>query len=190
MPVIQTGLPMTVRTAFMKSYKTSKKPDQGQMMGKEVTGACEKILRRYRRDDGSVISVLQDLQNTFGHVPREAVFWFSDRLNIPASNFFGVATFYSQFHLKPRGRHIITACCGTACHVKGADPVAERIRIDLKLKKCQDTTRDQQFTLESVACMGACSLAPVIKINRRVYGNMSSEEAVRILDEFKGIKKR
>lgn len=154
----------------------------------------EKILRKYIKEEGNVISILQDLQKTFGHVPREAVYWFSERLNIPASNFFGVATFYSQFHLKPRGRHIITACCGTACHVRGADPIVHRLRDDLRLAEEQETTADMQFTFERVACMGACSLAPVIKIDKRVYGNMTQDEAVDRLkefkEEFKGVKRR
>lgn len=148
------------------------------------------ILRRYKREEGNVISILQDLQKKFGHVPREAVYWFSEKLNIPASAFFGVATFYSQFHLKPRGRHIITACCGTACHVKGADPIVHWLRQDLNLEEDDETTADMQFTFESVACMGACSMAPVIKIDKRVYGNVTPEEAVAVLDEYKGIVRR
>lgn len=151
---------------------------------------CGKVLKKYRREEGNVISILQDLQKKFGHVPREAVYWFSEKLNIPASTFFGVATFYSQFHLKPRGRHIITACCGTACHVNGADPVVHWLRDDLQLPAGVETTNDMQFTFERVACMGACSMAPVIKIDKRVYGNMTPEEAVKILDEYKGTKKR
>lgn len=159
-------------------------------MAIEIEKECQKILKKYLKEEGNIISILQDLQQKFGYIPREAVYWFSDRLNIPASNFFGVATFYSQFHLKPRGRHIITACCGTACHVKGADPVVHRLKEDLSLKNEEETTSDMQFTLESVACMGACSLAPVVRINKRVYGNMTPEAAIEILEEFKGRKRR
>jgi NADH:ubiquinone oxidoreductase subunit E len=160
------------------------------MIDDKTLKECEKILKKYFREEGNVISVLQDLQNKFGRVPREAVYWFSEELNIPASAFFGVATFYSQFHLKPRGRHIITACCGTACHVKGADPIVHWLRQDLKLAEGDETTADMQFTFESVACMGACSMAPVIKIDKRVYGNMTPEEAVEVLDDYKGKKRR
>lgn len=148
------------------------------------------ILKKYKREEGNVISLLQNLQKKFGHIPREAVYWFSETLNIPASAFFGVATFYSQFHLKPRGRHIITACCGTACHVKGADPIVHWLRQDLNLAEGDETTADMQFTFESVACMGACSMAPVIKIDKRVYGNVTPHEAVEVLDEYKGIRRR
>ncbi len=137
------------------------------------------------KEEGNIISILQDLQKTFGHVPREAVYWFSEETNIPAGNFFGVATFYSQFHLKPRGRHIITACSGTACHVKGAEPIIKRLKADLNIKKGSDTSSDQQFTIERVACIGACSLAPVMKVDKKVYGNMDPEEAVEALDNYK-----
>jgi NADH:ubiquinone oxidoreductase subunit E len=151
---------------------------------------CEKILKKYHREEGSVISILQDLQNKYGHVPREAIYWFSERLNIPASNFFGVATFYSQFHLKPRGRHIVTICLGTACHVRGAVPVLYRLQDNLSLSIGEYTTADRQYTLESIACMGACGLAPVIKINKKVHGNVTPEVADEILDAHRGVKKR
>jgi NADH:ubiquinone oxidoreductase subunit E len=159
-------------------------------MERSMEKGCKAILKLYREEEGNVISILQDLQKAFGHIPREAVYWFSEKLNIPASNFFGVATFYSQFHLKPRGRHLITACCGTACHVKGSEPVVHRLREDLRLPAGQETTRDMRFTLESVACMGACSMAPVVRINKRVYGNMTPDSAVELLEEFKGRKRR
>lgn len=160
------------------------------MTDSKMEKECQRILKRYEREEGNVISILQDLQKKFGHVPREAVYWFSESLNIPASKFFGVATFYSQFHLKPRGRHIITACLGTACHVRGAVPVEHRIREHLSLAKGQDTTKDMHFTVESVACMGACSLAPVIRIDKKIHSNVLPEEVEQIIDEDRGIKKQ
>lgn len=149
---------------------------------------CQKILDQYYKEEGNVISILQNMQEKFGYIPEDAVYWFARKLNIPASNFFGVATFYSQFHMKPRGRHIITACCGTACHVKGVDPIVSRIRTDLALAEGEETTSDMQFTLENVACMGACSMAPVIKLNKRVYGKMTADKATDILDSFRSVK--
>jgi NADH:ubiquinone oxidoreductase subunit E len=145
---------------------------------------CEQILDKYHDDKGSVISILQDVQEAFGYIPEETIFWFSEKLNIPASNFFGVATFYAQFYLKPRGKNIITACCGTACHVKGAEPMINRIRADLAVAEGEDTTDDGQFTIEKLACVGACSIAPVLIINKKVYGNMSPEKASKTLKEF------
>ncbi|RJQ52937.1 MAG: NAD(P)H-dependent oxidoreductase subunit E [Nitrospiraceae bacterium] len=148
----------------------------------------QRILDKYYREKGSVISILQDVQEAFGYIPEDAVFWFSGKLNIPASNFFGVATFYAQFYLKPRGKNIITACCGTACHVKGAEPMINRIRADLAVAEGEDTTYDGQFTIEKIACVGACSIAPVLIINKKVHGNMSPDKASKTLKEFEKSK--
>ncbi len=145
---------------------------------------CEAILNTYNEQKGSIISILQDVQEGFGYIPEDVVFWFSDKLNIPASNFFGVATFYAQFYLKPRGKHVITACCGTACHVKGAEPIINRMRADLAIAEGEDTTADGQFTLEKLACIGACSIAPVLIVNKKVYGSMSRDKASRLLKEY------
>jgi NADH:ubiquinone oxidoreductase subunit E len=145
---------------------------------------CQKILDRYYEEKGSIISILQDVQEVFGYIPEDVVFWFAEKLNIPASNFFGVATFYAQFYLKPRGKHIITACCGTACHVKGAESIINRMRADLAIAEGEDTTPDGQFTLENVACVGACSIAPVVIVNKKVYGNMSPDKASKMLKEY------
>jgi NADH:ubiquinone oxidoreductase subunit E len=145
---------------------------------------CEAVLKKYKEEKGSIISILQDVQEAFGYVPEDVVFWFSEKLNIPASNFFGVVTFYAQFYLKPRGKNIITACCGTACHVKGAEPIINRMRADLAIAEGEDTTADGQFTLESVACVGACSIAPVLSVNKKVYGSMSRDKASRILKGY------
>lgn len=145
---------------------------------------CETILNKYIEGKGSIISILQDVQEGFGYIPEDVVFWFSEKLNIPASNFFGVATFYAQFYLKPRGKHVITACCGTACHVKGSEPMINRMRADLAIAEGEDTTADGQFTLEKLACIGACSIAPVLIVNKKVYGSMSPDKASKMLKEY------
>lgn len=145
---------------------------------------CEAILDKYYEKKGSIISILQDVQETFGYIPEDVVFWFAERLNVPASNFFGVATFYAQFYLKPRGKHIITACCGTACHVKGAEPIINRMRADLAIAEGEDTTPDGQFTLEKLACIGACSIAPVLIVNKKVFGSMTPDKASKVIKEY------
>jgi len=149
-----------------------------------IAKKCQRILDRYRKENGSVISVLQDMQEVFGYINEDAVNWFSDKLNIPASNFFGVATFYSQFYLKPRGRNIVTACCGTACHVKGSEAIINRIRADMGIAEGEDTTTDGHFTLENVACVGACSIAPVVIVNKKVYGGVTADKASAILKDY------
>ncbi len=148
--------------------------------------ACRKILDKYHREGGSVISLLQDAQEEFGYVREDAVKWFSGKLNIPESVFYGVVTFYAQFYLKPRGRNVITACCGTACHVKGSAPIIEKMRENLNIPEGEDTSRDGEYTLESVACVGACSIAPVFIANKKVFGKVTPEKAdemVRTIDK-------
>jgi NADH:ubiquinone oxidoreductase subunit E len=148
---------------------------------------CQKILGRYNAEGGSVVSLLQDIQETFGFIREDVVDWFSDELNLPASSFFGVATFYAQFYLKPRGKNIITACCGTACHVRGSAPIIEKLRNDLKIPEGEDTSKGGKYTLESVACVGACSIAPVFVANKKVFGKMTAKMAD---DMIKGLDKK
>ena len=134
------------------------------------------ILEEYRENEGNLITLLQDIQAKFGYVPEKAVHWFSRELDIPESRFYGISTFYSQFYLKPRGRNIITACCGTACHVKGSERLISAALRELKLHDDQDTTPDGEVTLEKVACLGTCSMAPVMVINKKMYGKMTPEK--------------
>ena len=148
---------------------------------------CQQILDRYNTEGGSVVSLLQDIQETFGFIREDVVEWFSDELNIPASSFFGVATFYAQFYLKPRGKNIITACCGTACHVRGSAPIIEKLRNDLKIPEGENTSKGGKYTLESVACVGACSIAPVFIANKKVFGKLTAEMAD---DMIKGLDKK
>lgn len=145
-----------------------------------------KILENFENHKGNLISLLQDIQEEFGYLPEDAVMWFSKKLNMPASNFFGVATFYSQFHLKPRGRKIITACCGTACHVKGADNVIKTIQKELNLTDEKHTTDDGEITLEMVACVGTCSYAPVVIINKEVHGKVTNDQIRKELKALRG----
>jgi NADH:ubiquinone oxidoreductase subunit E len=136
---------------------------------------CQKILNKYHKNKGNVISLLQEMQESFGYI-RE------DTVNC-ASNLYGVATFYAQFYLKPRGKNIVTACCGTACHVKGSGNIINKIREDLKIPAGETTSKDGKFTIESVACVGACSIAPVFIANKKVYGKMTSDKAARMIEE-------
>ncbi|MCE5312506.1 MAG: NAD(P)H-dependent oxidoreductase subunit E [Nitrospiraceae bacterium] len=143
------------------------------------------IVQRYIKESGSVVSILQDTQDRFGYIPHEAISYFSNELNIPESRFFGVATFYSQFYLKPRGKNIITACCGTACHVRGVDKTVSAVKRALELRPDEDTTDDNQFTLEKVACLGFCSIAPVVLVNGEVFGKAAAEKIVRKINSIR-----
>jgi NADH:ubiquinone oxidoreductase subunit E len=103
----------------------------------------EKIAQAYRQDGGNVITLLQETQEAFGYIPREAIDYFSTELNIAPSRFYGVATFYAQFRLTPTGKNKITACCGTACHVRGSDRIISGIKRELGLAEAEDTTADR-----------------------------------------------
>ncbi len=164
---------------LLKSRNLSLKDDTMQ-------DTLDKLLQKFREDGGNLITLLQETQDAFGYVPKEAVYWFAEQLDLPASRFFGISTFYAQFKLRPRGKNVITACCGTACHVKGIERVVNAAKRELSLDDEQDTTEDGNFTLEKLACLGTCSLAPVVIINNKVYGKITPE---KLNKEIKAIKK-
>jgi len=141
--------------------------------------ALEKILTNYRNNEGNIITILQDVEETFGYIPEEAVNWFSKKLDIPASRFYGISTFYAQFHLKPRGKNIITVCRGTACHVKGSERLLNKFLIELNIPPGKDITDDLKFTVEKVNCVGACGIAPVIILNKEVHGKMTFDKLIK-----------
>ncbi|MBO8152555.1 MAG: NADH-quinone oxidoreductase subunit NuoE [Candidatus Neomarinimicrobiota bacterium] len=143
------------------------------------------ILKKYddaKRD--SLIPILQDIQDRLGYIPREAVRDIGKHLNLPASKIYGVATFYNQFRFEPLGKYHIQICRGTACHVKGSKKVLETLERELGIKTGR-TTRDGLFSLEVVACLGACGLAPVITVNGEVYANMDSEKVKKLIKSLK-----
>lgn len=144
------------------------------------------IANKYSEREGNIISLLQDTQEAFGYIPREAINYFSEELGIAPSRLYGVATFYAQFRLKPAGRHIITACCGTACHVRGAGKIISGLQREIDLPENEDTTPDREFTLERVACLGTCSFAPVALIDGNVCGKTNLDTVIK---EIKKIKK-
>jgi NADH:ubiquinone oxidoreductase subunit E len=148
----------------------------------------EPILSDYRKNEGNIITILQGVEETFGYIPEEAVNWFSKKLDIPASRFYGIATFYAQFHLKPRGKNIITVCRGTACHVKGSERLLNRVFIELDIPPGEDTSDGREFTVEKVACVGTCSMAPVIVINKKVCGKMTADKLVKEIKVLEGKK--
>jgi NADH:ubiquinone oxidoreductase subunit E len=139
----------------------------------------EPILSDYRKNEGNIITILQGVEETFGYISEEAVNWFSKRLDIPASRFYGIATFYAQFHLKPRGKNVVTVCRGTACHVKGSERLLNRLHIELDIPTGEDTSDDFKFTIEKVNCVGACGIAPVIIVNKEVHGKMSLDKLMK-----------
>ena len=141
------------------------------------------LLDHYRGYDGGLIPVLQEAQNIYGYLPADALEKISQELSIPFSEVFGVVTFYSQFHLKPRGRNIIRVCLGTACHVLGGSKIMDALKDVLGVDN-GGTTEDLRYTLESVACIGACGLAPCIMINDDTHGRLVPADMKKILEQY------
>ncbi len=136
-----------------------------------------------RQEPGALIPLLQEAQDIYGYLSRDVMHMIARGLKIPIAQVYGAATFYSQFRFVPTGRHVIKVCMGTACHVRGALKVLRSLERELNIQSGQ-TTEDGKFTLETVACIGACGLAPVIAINNRVFGNLTAQMVPEILAKF------
>lgn len=141
------------------------------------------IFEKYKDVPGKLMPVLQEAQGIYGYLPYEIQKRISDALNISISDVYGVATFYSQFNLTPKGKHRISVCLGTACYVKGADKILQRIeeRLGIKNGEC---TEDRMFSIDSCRCVGACGLAPVMMIDDEVYGKLDVDKVDEILDSY------
>jgi NADH-quinone oxidoreductase subunit E len=141
-------------------------------------------LWNYEGEQGALIPLLQAAQDTYGYIPESAIDQISEIVGIPAAEIYGVITFYSQFRLKPLGKYLIKICDGTACHVNGSERIAGTIEDELQLSG-SDTTEDGLFTLQKVACLGCCSLSPVIMINEETYGRLTPKKVQQLLKEYK-----
>jgi NADH-quinone oxidoreductase subunit E len=142
------------------------------------------LIEKYKGKKGNLIPLLQGTQAIFGYLPRAAFEKIANGTGLELSDMYGVATFYAQFRLKPVGKIIIKVCHGTACHVQNANTISDAIEDALKIKD-GETTEDGMFTLESVACLGCCSLAPVMMIGENTYGKLTGTEAVRIVKNIR-----
>ena len=142
------------------------------------------LIEKYKNKKGNLIPLLQGTQDIFGYVPRVAFDKLSKDTGIPLSEMYGVATFYAQFRLSPVGKHIIKVCHGTACHVQNAKALTTSLKETLKVDD-GGTTEDGLFTLESVACLGCCSLAPVMMIGGETYGKLNGAQAVKIVKNIR-----
>lgn len=137
----------------------------------------------FNNDKENLIMIIQAIQRRYNYLPQPALAYLSTKIGVPFSKIYGIATFYSTLSLEPRGRNIISICLGTACHVRGGERVHERLVDSLSIKS-GETTEDKRFTLETVRCIGCCSLGPVVKINEDVHGHMSSDQVDKILDQY------
>lgn len=144
----------------------------------------DQVVSAYAGKKGGLVPVLQKVQEIYGYLPRQVMVRVAAGLDLPLSQVYGVATFYAQFHLKPRGKNIIRVCQGTACHVRGAGEILERVKAELGVE-AGETTEDRRFTLEPVACIGACGLAPVMMINDETHGRLTPERIPQLLDNYR-----
>jgi NADH-quinone oxidoreductase subunit E len=143
------------------------------------------IVARYNNKKGSLIPILQEVQRAERYLSRETIRTISKLTTIPVAEIYGVATFYSMFRLKPQGKYTIRICKGTACHVSGAKTIMETVRETLNLTGDDDTTADNMFTILEVACLGCCSLAPVIMIEDKTYGKLTAAKIPNVIEAFK-----
>lgn len=142
-----------------------------------------KSIKAHRGEAGALMPVLHDAQNIYGYLPAEVQTVIAEELNVPLAEVYGVATFYSQFSLTPKGKHQISVCLGTACYVKGSDKILEAIEKELRIS-CGECTPDKKFSIESCRCVGACGLAPVMIIDGEVYGKLKPDDVAGILDKY------
>lgn len=141
------------------------------------------ILDKYQRDRGLLVSILQDVQSEFFYLPEDAIEEVSRGLGVPLTQAYSVATFFKTFSLKPRGRHLINVCLGTACHVRGAVRILDKLERDLNVKP-GETTEDQRFSLETVNCVGACALGPILIVDGKYHGQMTIDKVNSALKEY------
>jgi NADH-quinone oxidoreductase subunit E len=159
---------------------TKTKPD---CTGRRFVRVCD-ILDEHGRKPSRLVPILQAVQEEYRYLPKEVLTYVATALDVSPARVYGVATFYAHFAIQPKGKHLVKLCDGTACHVKDSIPILEAIRKRLGLEGDRKTTADMLFTVETVACLGACGLAPVVVIDDQVHGGMTPESAVALVEEI------
>ncbi len=165
---------------FMMTFKK-----QEQSMKLPQKNKVDQLIENYKKDQGTLISLLQDIQSEFGYLPKEVLSYAGEKAAIPLSKLFAVASFYHSFSLEPRGKHLVSVCTGTACHVKNAGNLAQSVSRELGLEKDEGTSADGTFTLKKVRCLGCCSMAPVVKINDDIHGGMTQVKTGKLLHHYR-----
>jgi NADH-quinone oxidoreductase subunit E len=169
---------------MLKQRKQRRNQDMSKVIPFDTLDKVQEILKEHEGNRGHLLIVLQKIQGIYGYVPPFTFELVSQVLGVTKSDIFGVLTFYNRFHLAPRGKHTVRACRGTACHFKGAPSIIESIRNYLKLAPGKETTEDFRFSLEEVACLGACGISPVMTIDEETYGNLTPGLAVEAIAQF------
>ncbi len=151
--------------------------------GRRFQRVCD-ILALHQHDPARLIPVLQAVQHEYRYLPAEVMAYVATALHLPPAHVYGVATFYSHFALVPKGKYVVRLCDGTACHVKRSEPILQALRQKLRVSAAKPTTPDLMFTVETVSCLGACGLAPVMLVNDTVHGQVTPEAALKIVDDL------
>ena len=152
-------------------------------MVEKIKNEIKDILNKYQKEKDELISILNDIQEKYGYIPKQAQIEISEHLSIPMAEIYGVITFYSRFTLEPKGKYTISVCLGTACYVKGSQKILDRLQERLKIEPGQ-TTEDEMFSIDKTRCVGACGLAPVFTVNDEVYGKATVKKLDEVLDEL------
>ena len=151
---------------------------------KEKFEALQLVIDELRNEPGALMPIMQRAQDIFGYLPEEVQNYIAKELDIPVSDIYGVATFYAQFNLEPKGKYIISGCMGTACYVKGSQQVLDKLEEVLEIPAGR-TTKDGLFTLNATRCLGACGLAPVIMVNDDVYGRLTPDQVAGVIEKYR-----
>jgi NADH-quinone oxidoreductase subunit E len=161
--------------------------NQTNVMRYDLNQAIAEIVDRYGARPAALIMILQDVQRHFRYLPKGALNLVAQRMSLPIAQIYGVATFYRAFSLKPKGKNHICVCTGTACHVRQADVIVNRLETELNIK-AGETSKDMEFSLETVNCLGACALGPLVTANDVYHGNMTVTKIRKLLDNLSGMK--
>jgi len=153
------------------------------MTSEEMTAKAEALIEKHRQEGSSIIGLLQDVQQAFRFLPEEVLEQIKDQLDVPLSKLYGLATFYSSFRLDPIGKHHVCVCVGTACHVNGATRVAEAIERQLDIR-AGETTADGEFTLETVNCLGACALGPLVVVDGEYHSKLDQKNVPKLIKKY------
>jgi len=157
----------------------------GELLPDDVVGDIDAIVERHNANPSSLITILHEVQESVGYLPEEVLDRVAEKMGVPVADVHGVVTFYSLFSMKPKGRHRITACKGTACYVKGAPRVLERLESELGIT-AGDTTKDTEFSLDVVRCLGACGLGPVVTVDDDVFARVKPDKVPAMLKAYRG----
>lgn len=182
--IVYTKIQKVVMDTMTKAHEISVTAQVEEELPKEKFDELEAFIEGLGTTKGALIEILHKAQSLFGYLPRDVQLFVARKLGIPGAEVFGVVSFYSYFTTKPRGKHTISVCMGTACFVKGADKIMERLKEKLKIES-NEITEDGLFTLKDIRCVGACGLAPVLMIDDKVYGRVKEEELDSILENYR-----